>query len=362
MSKRIFSSFIVLIILNIMVFQSLMTFSAAQAEDAVIATSPEDLTEPETSAETTAEESLAFGETVQHTTEQPTTYVKPLKFPSLSVSAISNFFGKANADYNQYTKEVTVTYFLKASSGILTTQWNLSYDPKVLKLNPKKNSPKQICPIIKDSGVVDFEEGKVRYNATSVGLFDFSADDAPYVKLVFDVNDIPEDEPQITKIDLTIDTLWLMDGDSECFVVNNFKVADLTKLRVRISKGTTLTDSNYVEPTTAEPTTAAATKSKGTLDEQKSVNPSQPSTSPTNVTSPDKAAQVTNPGSNNPKNGGKDNNNQAKPKPENKKQNTVKVVTGNPVNAIVILILLTAGMVALLIARKKLMLNLMLKD
>jgi hypothetical protein len=311
--------------------------------------------------ELTTEETLAFGETAHPTTVQPTTYVKPLKFPSLSVSAISNFFGKTNADYNQYTKEVTVTYSLKASSGILTTQWNLTYDPMVLKLNPKKNKPKSICPSIGDSAVVDFEEGKVKYNATSVELFDFSVDDSPYVKLVFDVNDIPENEPQITKIDLTIDTLWLMDGDKECFVVNNFKVADLTKLRVKISKGTSLTDSNYVEPTTAEPTTAASTKSKGTMDERKSGNSSQPSTAPTNVTTPDKVAQVTKPGTTNPKNSDNDYN-QAKPKPDNKKENAVKISPGNPLNAMVILILITAGMVALLIARKKLMLNLMLKD
>lgn len=362
MSKRILSSFIALIILNIMVFQSLMTFSAAQAEDAVIATSPDDYTEPGSTAETSATEAPSSGATVQPITEQPTTYVKPLKFPSLSVSAISNFFGKANADYNQYTKEVTVTYLLKASGGMLTTQWSLSYDPKVLKLNPKKNKPKSICPIIGDSAVVDFEDGKVQYNATSVDLFDFSSEDSPYVKLVFDVNGVTGEEPQITKIDLTIDTLWLMDGDKECFVVNNFKAADLTKLRVKISKATALTDSNYVEPTTAEPSTAAATKSKGTPDEQKTSDPSQPSTSPTKAAVPDKAAQVTKPGNRNSKNSGNNNSDLSKPNSDAKRENAVKIAPGNPVNAMVILVLITAGMVALLIARKKIMLNLMLKD
>ena len=358
MSKRIFSSFIVLIILNILTFQSLVRFSAAKSEDSVTAEPPTEQTE--LSDGTTSESTLPSEMAVDGTTVQPTTYVKPLKYPSLSVSAISNFFGKANADYNQYTREVAVTYYLKASRGVMTTQWDLSYDPKVLRLDPKKNTAKKICPVIGELGVVELEEGYVKYNATSVQLFNFSADDNVYVKLVFDVADIPDNEPQITKIDLSIDMLWLMDDNEKCFVVNNFNVADLTKLKVSISKKTSITESNYVEPTTDVPSTAPTTKAQGTPDEQNVSEPSHASTVPAShavATTP----IVTKPGNAKPVDE-KNDAHQAKPKSSKKTETPVLISPGNPIIAIAVLVLAIGGMVTLLIMRKKVMLNLMLKD
>ncbi|HCA04412.1 MAG TPA: hypothetical protein DEO32_00790 [Ruminococcaceae bacterium] len=355
MSKRLFSSFIVLIILNIIAVHSLVSFSAAEAEDSVIADSSPETTSAQFNTDSTDNGTNPSAES----TVQPTTYVKPLKFPSLSVSAISNFFGKANADYNQYTREVTLTYYFKASMGLMTTQWMLSYDPKVLQLNPKKNTPESICPSIGKLGVVELSDGAVNYNATNVGLFKFTDDDSPFVKLVFDVADISEEEPQITKVDLSIDMLWLKDDKSECFVVNNFNVADISRLNVSISKYTSLTDSNYVEPTTAKPSVYPSTKPGGTPDEQYSTAATQ-SSGASNAVSDLTSPSNTSPGGK--KTDEKSTAPEAKPQKQDKKSQPVLISPGNPVIAIAILAVAVGGMVALLIMRKKVMLRLMLED
>lgn len=358
MSKRIFSSVIVLIILNIMVFQSLMTIYAAKEENSP--TEEASATEGSTQEEFNTVASLSETATQLSSTVQPTTYVKPLKFPSLSVSAISNFFGKANADYNQYTKEVTVIYYFKASKGVLTTQWDLSYDSGVLKIDPKKNKPEKVCPVIGKSGVITYNEGMIKYNATNVGLFDFSREATPFVKLVFDVKDIPEDEPQITKIDLSIDMLWLRDSQKECIVVNNYNVADLSRLPVSIQKNTSLTESNYVEPTTAAPSTAVTSKPNGTPDQQIVTEPASTAAVPTGTVG---STEATKPGKNAVTvQENSDNNNGDKPKPTVKEEKKVLIKPGNIITASLFLVLASGGMVVLLIMRKKVLLKLMLED
>ncbi|MEE0871896.1 MAG: hypothetical protein UIH27_00300, partial [Ruminococcus sp.] len=281
---------------------------------------------------------------------QPTTYVKRLKYPSLSVSAISNFFGKAEADYNQYTKEVSVAYYLRSSQGVATTQWSLSYDPSVLKLDTKKNTALTVCPNMGEQGIINFDQkkGKVTYNATDIRLFNFETDGMPFVRLVFDVADIPEGAPQITKIDLTIDTLVVADHKKETEIVRNFKTADLSKLGVKISNSTVLTESNYQEPTTVPPTTAASSPTPDQLSSTVDEKISETTVS-SEKQSPSKQAQPTSVGK------GKSS------KPEANAEPT-PVHRGNIWQATILLIVMTCGMVALMLARKQLMLKLMLKD
>lgn len=358
MLTRRIAALAAVIVLNFILLTSLVTARAAQDGSALSATRTQETTvAPEVLAG--VEGSTADGSAPQPTTWQPTTYVEPLEFPSLSVSAISNFFGKANADYNQYTKEVTVTYYLKASQGVLTTQWNLTYDPEVLKLDPKKNTPKTVCPAVGDKGVLTFDKDTVRYNATSVDLFYFKTDDSPYVQLVFDVADIDAEEPQITKIDLTVDMLWLSDSKTQTYVVNNFNVADLTKLSVSIGKRTALTESNYVEPTTVPPDTTVAADSNVTPDEMNTTAESATSAAVTDATSSTENPSVK------PKD--KTTPSQAQPSEPPKKDtaetaDAAVIDTGSPVPAILLLVVFVVGMVALLIMRKKAILKIMLED
>ena len=282
-------------------------------------------------------------------TEQPTTYVEPLQFPSVSVSAISNFFGKSNAEYNQYTKEFTVTYFLKSSKGILTTQWNLEYDSDFLKLDPEKNTAETICPVIGDKAVIRFEDNHVYYNATSIDLFDFSAEETPFVQLVFDVAEISVDEPIITKIDLAIDMLWVYDGKKEISIVNNFNVLSASKLSsLNITRGTSLTESNYVEPTTAEQTTSATEDGNITPDEAESTTASEnASVAATDATS------VTEPLSTTPKN----NEDKSEEKhPDVTERDDTSIDTGSPVFAFIMLAVSIIATGCLFVMRKKVML------
>lgn len=309
--------------------------------------------QPESSVSATAASSDASVTAPSSTgATEPSTYVNRLKYPSLSVTAISNFFGKANADYNQYTNEVEVTYVLKSSQGILTTQWSLTYDPRVLKIDEKKNSVESICPAMAAQGVVHFDhkKGHITFNATDNKLFMFNTDDAPFVHLVFDVADTSDNQPQITKIDLTIDTLVTTDQKKESVIVRNFKQADLSKLSVKLGKSTMLTESNYQEPTTVQRNTAP---SSATPDERKPATPEE-HTKQQSVVDNTRSSQPIQPTV--PSNAKHDT-----PKPPQKDDPT-PVHTGNELQAGILLFLTTAGMVALMLMRKKVMLKLMLND
>lgn len=359
MLKRIGAVAAAICILNSILLISLVSAHAAPDESASGATQQTSVSATDASEGNTDNTVASYDENETSYT-QPTTYVEPLKFPTLSVNAISNFFGKANADYNQYTKEVTVTFNLKASQGVLTTQWVLTYDDKVLKLDPEKNTPQTICPIVGDLGVLTFDKGRVNYNATSVDLFYFKSDNTTFVKLVFDVADIPTDEPQITKIDLTMDMLWLSNSKGKTTsVVNNFRVADLTKLDVSISKSTSLTESNYVAPTTAAPTTVSPSDGQVTPDEQNETQVSENPTASTDATSV--TQQPSDPSGKKPQ-PSKPVKQKDKPKQPQKQTDNAAINTGEPLPAVLVLIVATAGMVALLIKRKKTILKLMLED
>lgn len=184
--------------------------------------------------------------------------------PYLTVNATSNYFPKATAEYNEATKEVTVTYWMKSSKNMLDTQWNLYYDSSVLSVS-SKNTAESICPSIGDYGVYNLEiDGMIKYNATNLKLFDFSSEEKVYVSIIFDVNDISASVPVTTTVDLDVNVLRVSkidpstlrsDVNEEVMLCNFSEVLDddATKT-VKVDRRTELSSSTYEDPTTAETT------------------------------------------------------------------------------------------------------------
>lgn len=184
----------------------------------------------------------------------------PAKFPALTVNAISNFFPKSAAEYNANTKEITVTYWLHSTKNILSVNWNLIYDTESLKFDLEKNPSQSVCSSIGPNSVMSFpDKGKISYCATSMGLFDFSSQDKPFVQIVFDVINISPDEPILSKIDLTVENMIVSeidpktgysDPNEEIYVVSDsVENLGLDPLSERLTKMTTLTASNFVQAT-----------------------------------------------------------------------------------------------------------------
>lgn len=202
----------------------------------------------------------ASGVTVPFSTEPEATY-SLAKYPVLTVAAISNYFGRIDAEYNEFTREFTVVYMLKSSKRLLSTDWTLTYDADLLTLDPEKNTIETICPIMKKVAnmSVDDKKGVIRYAATDLDMFDFSTAEAAFVRIVFDVPQLTPEDSEITKVDLTVSDLVVTEPDprtgksmtgKEIVLVANSKVLknDKTKL-VQTSKYTTITPSTFNEET-----------------------------------------------------------------------------------------------------------------
>lgn len=223
--------------------------------DVVETTVAEETTVPVTEDVTTATEDV---------TEEDTT---PLEGPALEISATSNYFPEASAEYIAETKEVVVTYYLKSSKNVLDTQWYLTYDSDILSVSDK-NTPETICPSIGANAVLNLSKpGVVKYNATSLNLFNF-AEESAFAQIIFDVKDLDPDTITGTTIDLMVDVLrvskvteesgFMSDSDEEVLLVNNTEVlSNVSTATVAVDRRTELTPSTYVAPTTAEPTTEA---------------------------------------------------------------------------------------------------------
>lgn len=226
-------------------------------------------------------------DTVQPTTVAPTTEAPETteateattapvadSAPYLTVNATSNYFPDATAEYNAETNEVTVTYWMKSSKDLLDTQWYMSYDSNVLSVS-KKNRPQTICPAIGTSAVLNLNlENKIKYNATSLYLFEFAAE-TPFAQIVFDVKDISASAPVNTTISLDVDVLrvskinedtFMTDENEEVVLINNGTV--VTDAPATVDRRTTLTESTYVAPATTAPapTTVAPTTEEPTTE------------------------------------------------------------------------------------------------
>ena len=290
--------------------------------------------------------------------EQPSTAVPttepiiPAKFPALTVNAISNFFPKSSAEYNSNTKEITVTYWMRSTKNVLSTNWVLEYDTESLSFSLPKNPSGNICPSIAENSVMSFpEKGKISYCASNMSLFDFSSQDKPFVQIVFDVININPEEPILSKVDLTVDNLIVSDinpatgySDSKneiSIVTDSIESPEIDPIFERITKMTTLTPSNFIQAT-EDPSqfeTELVTDKNGAIVAVETVAPystsgTQPSTAPTLPTS------ATEPS----------------PEPEGPKPEPVqygKVGTGEPGYALICLGVITVSGLILFIMRKK---------
>ncbi len=231
-------------------------------------------------------------------TTQPNT-VSTARFPALSVSVISNYFGRINADYNEYTKEFTVRFTLQSSKALLSANWVLSYDSEILKVDPAKNTIDLICPIMSKTASLSFDDknGLIEFNATDLKMYDYTIRESDFVKIVFDVPKLIPNDTEITKVDLSVDELWVSEPDSktgmsltnkEVCLVKNGKVMNNARTKdVSVSKQTLITPSTFhdsnINPstkdekpaTTVKPTekpTEAATTAPSPDDSQKNNN------------------------------------------------------------------------------------------
>lgn len=231
-------------------------------------------------------------------TTQPNT-VSTARFPALSVSVISNYFGRINADYNEYTKEFTVRFTLQSSKALLSANWVLSYDREILKVDPAKNTIDLICPIMSKTASLSFDDknGLIEFNATDLKMYDYTIRESDFVKIVFDVPKLIPNDTEITKVDLSVDELWVSEPDSktgmsltnkEVCLVKNGKVMNNARTKdVSVSKQTLITPSTFhdsnINPstkdekpaTTVKPTekpTEAATTAPSPDDSQKNNN------------------------------------------------------------------------------------------
>ena len=236
---------------------------------------PKDMpeTEPVTDAtDATSETPDVTDATISTDASEPATSSTPY----LTLNATSNYFPKATAEYNEATKEVTVTYWMKSSKDVLDTQWNLYYDSSVLSVS-SKNTVETVCPSVGKSGVINLGiDGVIKYNATNLYLFDFTSEEKAYVSVIFDVNDISSSVPVTTTVDLDVnvlrvskvDPLTLRSDVNEEVMLCNFSEVlddDATKT-VQVDRRTQLSSSAYEEPTTAE-TTVTPSEEESTVPE-----------------------------------------------------------------------------------------------
>ena len=244
MSKRAVSLVLTFILTISILLGSVISADGEELEEITFeqATAMEELGEP--------------GDTTEPSTTLP---VSQLNHPVLTVNAISNYFGRAYADYNEFTREVTVTYLLKASKMLLTTRWVLSFDNTVLSISPEKNSVESICPKMKNNAVVveDVENSCLIFEATNMKMFDFTSKEDVFARIVFDVAELPQNDVETTKVDLTLSDLWVSEPspangaalpEKNIVLISQSKVIeDKQTDAVLVSKITNLTASTFNE-------------------------------------------------------------------------------------------------------------------
>lgn len=254
----------------------------------------EQLPSGETASSAPAEAASLSGQSATDPTDTvPLATVSTALFPALSVAVISNYFGKISAEYNEYTQQFTISYMLKASKPILTTRWTVAYDSTILKADPAKNTPASICPIMQNGSAVSFDEknGVITFDATDLRMFDFTNEEAVFARFVFDVPKLSANDSEITKVDLTVEELWVSEPDSHtglslsgkeiCLVANSKIKTDSAAKSVSLTKHTGISPSTYTDPnlspsTEDEPATTIAPTAKPTLP----TNPPKPTSKP----------------------------------------------------------------------------------
>ena len=205
-----------------------------------------------------ARRTLVTAGTTEPTTEAPTTEA-PTTEPSqlLNITAKSNVAADAKYSVNfadDSTKIVTVTYYYQDVKELLSTQWNLSYDPEYLELKTTSG----FMPFAGDDAIYNVTDGNVKGSVSNLSLYDFSTK-KPYVQLTFEAKKAGNTDVLLLVEDLMVSELDPTTGKSdeskEMVVINNGVIGDLTEnaFEAEIIGGTP------VQPTTAPVTTEPVT-------------------------------------------------------------------------------------------------------
>lgn len=251
MAKKMFCFLLTLLLTALFTWQTCVLIAAEETQTDF--SDPLRQTETETAAEDTeADDASAATEPVT---------VSLAEYPVLTVSAISNYFGRIDAEYNEFTREITVVYMLKSSKRLLSADWTLTYDASLLTVDPQKNTLESICSVMQSDAIMRFDtkKGQIHYSATDMRMFDFSTGAAPFVKIVFDVAPLTVKDSEITKVDLSVNDLIVSEPNPETaeslpekevvLVANGKALKDSSTKTVQASKYTTLTPSTFTEPT-----------------------------------------------------------------------------------------------------------------
>lgn len=317
-------------------------------------------TEPDTTAEPTTE--------VQPT-EESTVAPTPVSKPALTVNAKSNIFSDAKAEYDNSTKQVTVTYYLGTDRDLVNLEWYMTFDNTVLEYKNANNldvtgKKLNIMPQITSSLVVNTKlPGKINANASDLGLYSIDSE-KPFIQVTFDV--IGEPENVETTIDLNVrvlttgaldpDTMSLDPASQNSFVVD-YTLKDPAPLQVA---KTTLTESTYVPstepaPTTTEPAPTTTTPAPTTTAPVPTTTVAPvPSSDPTSTVAPATGATSATGETKSTVNSGSTASEANKGNTTGSDNGTVK--TGDATLAVVILTLLVSATGVMFVIRKREML------
>ena len=310
--------------------------------------------------ETEATEETKETEATEESKEtEATEESKPVETAALTVNATSNIFPAAKAEYNNTTKEVTVTYYLGTDRDLVNLEWYMSYDPSVLSFDNMKNLDASgrkfgLMPQIPVGDVYNFDTpGKINANASNLSLYQINSEE-PFVQVTFDV--VGEPENVETTIDLQVRVLTTGELDFTTMQVNqqtmnSFVVDFVLKDEAPLTfKNTTLTESTFVPNTESTETTAEPDPTNTTAEPDPTNTTAKPDptedTQATDATSATGASVNGGSTADTPSNGNNSSN----------ANNNGTVKTGDASLAVVILTLLVSATGVMFVIRKREML------
>ena len=309
-----------------------------------------------------ARRTLVTAGKTEPTTEAPTTEA-PTTEPSqlLNITAKSNVAADAKYSVNfadDSTKIVTVTYYYQDVKELLSTQWNLSYDPEYLELKTTSG----FMPFAGDDAIYNVTDGNVKGSVSNLSLYDFSTK-KPYVQLTFEAKKAGNTDVLLLVEDLMVSELDPTTGKSdeskEMVVINNGVIGDLTEnaFEAEIIGGTPVQPTTApvtTEPVTTEPVTTEPVTTEPATTEPATTAPATTApatTAPATTVAPSTSTDATSAsGATTPTSKGQSTSDQTTVKPST---STGAVQTGNASMALIILSVLISATAAVYFARKK---------
>lgn len=194
------------------------------------------------------------------------------------INVTSNVADPVSYDYNAQTKQVVVTYLLKADHMIVNAQSSLTYDSKVLKL-ASTNTREKVFPVFQRSIVWNPSlTNKVLFTCSSLDLFNFKSENV-YCTFTFDVVGSGD-----TTVNLNVDYLTGTEADTrdELFESEKKDIGYIDNSANKVAGATFTAKAVLVqgeEPTTAPQPTTATQPTTVTQP----TTATQPATQPTTV-------------------------------------------------------------------------------